>query len=288
MTQYTDTQLRDTLLAAAREEFGAAWDGGEPMDPTPGFGAWEGDFLARCAAARPVGRRGRHWGRVVLAAAAVLAVLAGTVLAASPEVRETVRQFFRVEVVDNPRLDTEPVVHTDSEGNFYSVTQEWTITYSDGSAMDLFAFSFHPDGLNHALTADEIDEPIGQLPLDLELREIEEWRLDWLPEGYQPEDGKDDTRARRVTYTNGDGGTVEFTYTAVSRISTTIFEWQDGVYLEVIEVNGLPAYLITHEGMNIKQLYWADQEAGVYYEMLTVAVELEEIIQMAESVTLAE
>ena len=71
MTQYTDTQLRDTLLAAAREEFGAAWDGGEPMDPTPGFGAWEGDFLARCAAARPVGRRGRHWGRVVLAAAAV-------------------------------------------------------------------------------------------------------------------------------------------------------------------------------------------------------------------------
>ena len=29
MTQYTDIQLRDALLAAAREEFGAAWNGGE-------------------------------------------------------------------------------------------------------------------------------------------------------------------------------------------------------------------------------------------------------------------
>ena len=70
MTQYTDIQLRDALLAAAREEFGAAWAGGEAMDPTPGFGAWETDFLARRAAPAP-----RRWGRILLAAAAVLAVL---------------------------------------------------------------------------------------------------------------------------------------------------------------------------------------------------------------------
>ena len=85
MTQYTDIQLRDALLAAAREEFGAAWAGGEAMDPTPGFGAWETDFLARRAAPAP-----RRWGRILLAAAAVLAVLVTGAVAAAPWIQNAV------------------------------------------------------------------------------------------------------------------------------------------------------------------------------------------------------
>lgn len=272
--------LTAALWAALEEDLAALWAAPEGETPrwSPAYAAWEADFWAE----RPARRRGRRpWLRAILIAAAAAVVLAGTALAASPEIQEAVRQFFRVEVVSNPRLDTEPVVHTDSEGNFYSVTQEWTITYNDGSARDFFAFSFRPDGLSWALSSDEVGKTNGAPLGTAQPREIGAWTLGWLPEGFAPEE--------EDTYAGENGAYVEFSHWAVDTVnSTTVFELEDGAYMEEAEVNGRPAYLLCYKEIDIKQMYWANQEMGVSYKLFAKGVELKELIQIAESVTLAE
>ena len=73
-------------------------------------------------------------------AAVAVAVLAGTVLAASPEVRETVRQMFRRELVFNERVEADKTVYTDDEGNFLAETQVWDVGFwSDRPTEDLLS-----------------------------------------------------------------------------------------------------------------------------------------------------
>ena len=61
--------LTAALWAALEEDLAALWDApeGEMPDWSPDYAAWEADFLSP----RPA-RRKRRWGRVVLAAAAVV------------------------------------------------------------------------------------------------------------------------------------------------------------------------------------------------------------------------
>ena len=72
--------LTAALWAALEEDLAALWDApeGEMPDWSPDYAAWEADFLSP----RPA-RRKRRWGRVVLAAAAAVAVLAVCTAAAT-------------------------------------------------------------------------------------------------------------------------------------------------------------------------------------------------------------
>ena len=138
MTRYTDTQLRDALLAAAREEIGAVWAGGEAMDPTPGFGAWETDFLARRAAPA---RAPRRWGRILLVAAAVLAVLVICTAAA------THIYLMNVRLTD---LD-DPAFPQATQAELPDGGQQWLVEvgdpdYEETGELPLYEPSWLPDG----------------------------------------------------------------------------------------------------------------------------------------------
>ena len=137
MTQYTDIQLRDALLAAAREELGEAWAGGEAMDPTPGFGAWETDFLARRAVPA---RAPRRWGRILLVAA-VLAVLVICTAAA------THIYLMNVRLTD---LD-DPAFPQATQAELPDGGQQWFVEvgdpdYEETGELPLYEPSWLPDG----------------------------------------------------------------------------------------------------------------------------------------------
>ena len=126
------------LLAAAREEFGAVWAGGEAMDPTPGFGAWETDFLARRAAPA---RAPRRWGRILLVAAAVLAVLVICTAAAA----HIYLMNVRLTDLDDPAFPQATQAELPDGG------QQWLVemgepNYEETRELPLYEPSWLPDG----------------------------------------------------------------------------------------------------------------------------------------------
>ena len=81
--------LTAALRAAMEDDLAALWAApeGEEPDWSPAYRAWETDFLARRAVPA---RAPRRWGRTLLVAAAVLAVLVTGAVAAAPWIQNAV------------------------------------------------------------------------------------------------------------------------------------------------------------------------------------------------------
>ncbi len=303
--------LTAALWAALEEDLAALWDApeGEMPDWSPDYAAWEADFLSP----RPA-RRKRRWGRVVLAAAAAVAVLAGTVLAASPEVRETVRQMFRRELVFNERVEADKTVYTDDEGNFLAETQVWDVGFSDGTVDHYAAVSWAEGGLDRAMFSDEWDEmPLNTSASALgpeDYPDIGVWQLGRLPEGFTFS-GADyhynysPGMMRSAHFQNWDsvqitGGSLRYEYQeadlyGVISLSYSYFHSgnrftmsssADVVSVEKAEVNGMFAVLFRAGDRCL--LSWLDREHNVEFSISGSLGEQEftadDLIQIAEQV----
>lgn len=130
--------LTAALWAALEEDLAALWDApeGEMPDWSPDYAAWEASFLSP----RPA-RRKRRWGRVILAAAAAVAVLAVCTAAA------THIYLMNVRLTD---LD-DPAFPQATQAELPDGGQQWFVEvgnpdYEETGELPLYEPSWLPDG----------------------------------------------------------------------------------------------------------------------------------------------
>lgn len=112
-----------------------------------------------------------------------------------------------------------------------------------------------------------------------------ECRLNWLPEGLEPQSSQQQDGGHSVFYADQKGNR-RIRFEQLSESAAVLVQSQKGDKIERVTVKGKPGGLISlaeGKGQDFN-LIWYDTEAESYFSMLTHGLTREELFQSAESV----